>query len=230
MSELGLLLGGVTRLLIIVGGGVCTIMVGYAGIMWMMSGGDPQGMAKAKMALLGALGGLVVVGLGFILPWIVSSTVVQPAGGVAFDIDVGVDCDAVLRGQLVFQRGASDAGRMNMVVREVQVKRVECAPVVWNPFVDDNGYSVVVGRGTPSMAGACFSTPPELGGEAKVGDLLVPRGLRRQNDLSLEARPNSGRDSENNIIVYWGDGVRRPSDEAACWLYVDRLGIWSSGY
>ena len=176
MSELGLLLGGVARLVIMVGGGVCTIMVGYAGIMWMTSAGDPQGMAKAKMALLGALGGLVVVGLGFILPWIVTSTVVQPAGGVAFDIDVGVDCDSVLRGQLVFQRGASDAGRMNMVVREVQVKRVECAPVMWNPFVDDAGYSVVVGHGAPSMAGACFSTPPEAGGEAKVGRPAGPEG------------------------------------------------------
>ena len=64
MSELGLLRAALPGLLIIVGGGVCTIMVGYAWIMWMMSGGDPQGMAKAKMALLGALGGLVVVGLG----------------------------------------------------------------------------------------------------------------------------------------------------------------------
>ena len=176
MSELGLLVGGIARLLMMLGGGVCAIMVGYAGIMWMMSGGDPQGMAKARMALFGALGGLLIVGLGFILPRVVSETVVEPSGGFSFDFDVGVDCDSVLQGQLVFQRAASDADRMNMVVREVQVKRVECAPVVWNPFVDDAGYSVVVGHGAPSMAGACFSAPLRWGLKRRWETCRFPGG------------------------------------------------------
>ncbi len=36
---------------------------------------------------------------------------------------------------------------------------------------------------------------------------------------------DSGRDSENNIIVYFSGGtVIRPSDGINCWLYYARLG------
>ena len=37
----------------------------------------------------------------------------------------------------------------------------------------------------------------------------------------------SGRDSENNIIVYWKHS-NQPSDGANCWLYIERLSTWSA--
>ena len=82
MEEVSFIVGAVARVLVVIGGGLSTVMVGYAGIMWMTSAGDPQGMSKARMALLGALGGLVMVGVGFIVPRVVHEVVIGPLGGV----------------------------------------------------------------------------------------------------------------------------------------------------
>ena len=230
MAEISVVMGAVTRVLVIVGGGLSTVMVAYAGIMWMTSGGDPQGMSKARMALVGALAGLVMVGIGFIGPRVVHEVVIGPLGGVNLVVDVGLDCDLILREQLIFQRGASDAERMNVVIRAIQNTREGCEREVWDPFVDDKGYSIVVRRGAGSGTGACFGIPAPVGEQAEVGDLLVPRGLRQQNDFKLAARNTSGRDADNNIVVYWGNGSRRPTDSAGCWLYVSRLRVWGSNY
>ena len=205
-------------------------MVGYVGILMMTGAGDPQNMARARMALVGALGGLVLVGVGFIMPRVVSEVVIGPVGGVTLGVEVGVDCDQVLRQQLVFQRGASTAARMNVVIRHIQHRRSECSEGFWDPEVDDKGYNLVVSPGTPAGTGACFTMPPPVGKGAKVGDQLVPRGLRIANDMNKAARESSGRDADNNIIVYWGDGGRKPSDAAGCWLYISRLRSWDSNY
>ena len=98
------------------------------------------------------------------------------------------------------------------------------------PFVDDSGYPVVLGRGVPNTAGACFNTSPQVGTLARVGGYQVPGGLRKKKDVKLAARSFSGRDAENNVIVYWGQGDRRPSDGSACWMYVSRARRWFSGY
>ena len=239
MDELGNVTGSITRLIAAIGGGASAIMVAYAGFQWILSGGDPQGMAKAKMGLIGALGGLVVVGLAFIVPMIVSRAVIEPVGGVAVRSEVGFDCDHTLKRQLVFQRGASDADRMNVVIKQIQSTRgAECPSDVWNPQVDDEGFK---GAGGGDKTTGCFSETESKAGTsdedkatvraAKVGDTLVPRGLRQQNDLGLPAREASGRDRENNIIVYWShDAERRPASQAACWMYAARLSLWEEEY
>ena len=44
-------------------------------------------------------------------------------------------------------------------------------------------------------------------------------------------RPTSGRDSDNNIIVYWSNTAgSTPADNSACWLYVSRLNSWDENY
>ena len=44
-------------------------------------------------------------------------------------------------------------------------------------------------------------------------------------------RSSSGRDSDNNIIVYWDANYGElPSDNATCWLYVSRLNSWDQLY
>ena len=85
MDELSHVLAAVARLVVVLGGGLCTVMVAYAGIKWMTGAGDPQEMSKARMALLGALGGLVLVGVGFVGPRVVNEVVVKPVGGVSVD-------------------------------------------------------------------------------------------------------------------------------------------------
>ena len=54
----------------------------------------------------------------------------------------------------------------------------------------------------------------------------VPPGLM----VGDSARRLSGRDSSNNILVYWSASVgERPSDGAACWLFDSSVREWFSG-
>ena len=230
MDEISVVGGSLTRLLAVCGGVLSGVMLAYAGFMWITSEGEPQKVSRARNAFLGAVVGLMITGGSFVLPRALSEVVIEPVGGVTGGVNAGVDCDRVLRRQFVLQRGASTAGRMNVVIGHVQGRWRECSIEVWDPVVDDSGYSVVVGQGVPNTAGACFSTPPERGAAAMVGMFQVPRGLREKKDVGLAARSFSGRDSENNVIVYWGRGDRRPSDGASCWMYVSRARRWFSGY
>ena len=151
MDELASIFNNVARLVAIVGGGISTVALCYADIMWMTASGDPQKMGQARMALMGAIGGLVIVGIAFIVPRIVSQAVIEPVGGVALGGEAGADCDQVLKNQLVFQRGASTAANMNVVIAQLQAQRDECTSETWNPVVNDAGY--IPGTGTPVLSG-----------------------------------------------------------------------------
>ena len=138
------------------------------------------------------------------------------------------NCDQLLKNQLVFQRGASTPERMNEIVRLIQAQRHNCVSELWDPSA--NLFE--------TLPGECFSSddlrlPSEVwraagGSGLKVGDLSVPRSL---SDISERVRVNSGRDSDNNILVYWSvsDG-RVPADGSACWLFVSRLNVWDETY
>lgn len=40
-------------------------------------------------------------------------------------------------------------------------------------------------------------------------------------------QPQSGRDDDNNIIVYWSkEPARKPAEHANCWLYIATLQTW----
>ena len=238
MEELSTIFTNGGRLLAAVAGGLSILTLCYAGIMWMTASGDPNKMGQARTAVLGSIGGLVIAGIAFIVPGIISRTIIEPAGGTSLNVDSGFNCDATLRQQLVFQRGASTADNFNEIIAQLQATRSECPTDVWNPTVDD------VTGAADATTNNCFSgdeiaplaltsgyTPVPAITDAQVGDQKVPRGLRNQNNDDGNIRVTSGRDSDNNIIVYWGnDGSNRPSDGAACWLYTDRLRSWAENY
>lgn len=81
-----------------------------------MASGDPQKIGAARMSLIGAVVGLVIVGAAFIVPEVIPERIIEPAGGTALNSGNGLSCDRVLKNQLVFQRVASSAARMNAVV------------------------------------------------------------------------------------------------------------------
>ena len=218
MEELSTIFNNVGILVAALAGGISLVMFGFAGIQYMTAQGDPQGMSKAKMSVIGAVVGLAIAGLAFVMPGIISRLIVEPAGGqnVAGD-SVGANCDQLLKNQLVFQRGASTAGRMGEVIRQIQATRDNCVSEMWDPTVlDANSFGTT----------GCWAAAPVQG--AQVGDLTVPRGLF-DGAATPKVRGTSGRDSDNNIIVYWssGDG---PSDNAVCWMYVSRLNNWDENY
>ena len=221
---------------------VSGIIVAFAGFQYATASGDPQKVQLAKGSFIGAFIGLIIASLAFIGPRIVTDMVIKPVGGVAMETQVGQNCDNILRNQLIFQRGASTDSRMQVVIAQIQSQQQECTSDVWDPKVINMGAAVpatgVVAPGGTGVLGQCYLS---VGGftagvanvaDIKVGDQGFPKGLSRTaTDGKFYPRTTSGRDSENNIIVYWADDVaKRPSDAASCWLYYARLRAWHENF
>ena len=212
MEALVQMFGGAATLIAVLGGAMATIFFAWAGIQWMMASGDPQKIGQARMALIGAAVGLVIVGAAFIVPEVISERIIEPAGGTAIENAAGLSCDRVLKNQLVFQRAASNAERMNAVVKQIQAQRSECAADIWDVEIMSDG-----GGG-------------DFGSDGKIGDTDVPRGLQaRRDDPNSGVRDVSARDADNNIFVIFRS-TKRPSDSAYCWLYSSRLRTWDQSY
>ena len=205
---------GATRLLALVGGGLAGVCFAWVGILWLTSMGEPGKVAQARVALIGVVVGLVIVGMAFAGPRVVSRVVIEPSGGMAVVDRVGSDCDRMLRKQVVAHRTAGTTDRIQQIVRAIQSARGDCDPAVWNPVVKKLDIP------TPCFQGS--------GTALAVGGLPVPASFYR-DDGGVD-RPNrlSSRDSSNNVLVYWShDQKERPSDGSLCWLYVASLSQWS---
>ena len=239
LEELSTIFNNVGILVAALAGGISLVMFGFAGIQYMTAQGDPQGMSRAKMSVIGAVVGLAIAGLAFVMPGVISRIIVEPAGGqnVAGD-SVGDNCDQLLRNQLVFQRGASTDARMQEVIRQIQAQRDSCLSELWNPTVVDStaGTPAVCTDNSSPLDGDCddagdVNTPAGASSHPSCSSLqierqTVPVGLRSSG--GGQPRLASGRDSGNNIVVYW-DATNRPSDNSQCWMYVSRLNTWAVG-
>ena len=252
MDEAGNIVSRIAMLAVYIFGAMSVLAICYAGFMYMTAAGDPQKSGQARNALFGAIGGMIIVGVAFMVPRLISETVIEPSGGAAVGGSTTVSCDEIFRNQLVRQQAASTAQRMNQVKVQVQQRQSEdCSSEVWNPIVITNpaaAYVSGVGGGWAAATAAGVTFPPNsgvaapgtsgddhtdcaaTGGDASVpqpartiAGLGVPRGLFAMASVT----PVTGRDGQNNIIVYFtADPNNRPSDGGACWMYVERLGTW----
>ena len=226
MDEVLGVLGNVTRMLAIFGGGVAAITICFAGIQFMTGAGDPQKMAQARMSLIGTIGGLILVGVAFIIPRFVAETVTTPVGGISIAPLVGSHCDGILRTQLVFQTAVSQIKHFQRVVNEIQAEREECRADIWAPVIYP--YSTI--QGANSIRDACFGTLDDDHKEdAMIGGQSIPASLHDGGLSDEVVRGASGRDARNNILVYWNVNFR-PSDGSVCWLYLRRTGTWFENY
>ena len=227
MEELSNLISNIARFLAFGIGGVSVIVFLYAGFLFMTAAGDPQNTAKARMAIFGAFIGLVVAGAAFVIPRIVSQAIIEPAGGVSIVTDGQISCDRVLEEQLVNQRGANNAQRMNEVIRLIQ-QRQECSSEIWNPLIRGD-FRAANFQVTGSDINPCWGTWGNQSAWA-IGNQVLPQGLRDPNSNPVgKALKPSYRDPSNNILIYF-DGGRRPGDDSVCWLYTSRIRSWSRGY
>ena len=216
-------ISGAARAVALVGGGLSALFVIWAGFQWMTASGDPQKMAQARMSLIGTVVGICIMGIGFMIPGVISEFVIEPAGGIAIESEVGVNCDGILRTRLVVYRVASTPSGMNSLVRQVQGQVDECDSSVWDPLVR------VTAIGLPLTDNKCANDPATA---QNVGGLDIP-GSFKESGGALE--DISQRDSRNNILVYWTlgttpDNSRQPSDGSFCWLYNQLFDSWSEGY
>ena len=232
MQELMTIGTAIATVVAVLVGVVVTIVVAYAGFMYATAAGDPQKTGIAKNAFVGAFIGLIIASVAFIGPRIITDMVIKPVGGVAIESEIGLNCDGILRNQLVFQRGASTMDRMNVVIAQIQSQNEDCSSDVWDPAVVD--YSATdpkTGQCFNSTAGTAFVAIEEAE-KWIVGDQSIAEGLLRKDSAGkYTPRTTSGRDSDNNVIVYWAEEVAdRPSDGASCWLYFARLRSWHENF
>ena len=213
---------GIAWILGAIGAALSVIYVVYSGYLFMSSQGDPQRMAQARTSIIGVAIGLVLIGGAFIIPTTISRYVIEPAGGVRVEPRAGADCDGVLKDQLVVQRTASTAERMQFLISQIQGRRDECSMDLWDPVVRDRS-------GRP--LGCNFDDDDD--DDPDVGGVSVPEGLKSGASVFNK----SSRDADNNIIVYWvhpDDSVAPktglPSDGAVCWLHVAAFGAWTENY
>ena len=233
MQELMTIGTAIATVVAVLVGVVVTIVVAYAGFMYATAAGDPQKTGIAKNAFVGAFIGLIIASVAFIGPRIITDMVIKPVGGVAIESEIGLNCDGILRNQLVFQRGASTEERMNVVIAQIQSQNEDCALDVWDPTVIDLDKSA----SDADEKGNCYGTAGDPG---KVTDTASPKVGTQElasgfivGEVKKDAltRTKSGRDSENNIIVYFNlDVASRPSDGASCWMYYARLKAWHANF
>ena len=207
-------ISGAARAVALIGGALSALFVIWAGIQWMTASGDPQKMAQARMSLIGTVVGVVIVGIGFLIPGVISEFIIEPAGGVAIESSPGINCDGILRDRLLVYRAASTHQGMNLLVKQVQSQRKECDPGIWNP---------VVKAATVADGDGCRDVGAD---PATVGGLVVPGSFWSGSGPELDGV--SGRNSRNSVMVYWDD-VDKPSDGSFCWLYNDTFDAWSEG-
>ena len=214
-----LLINNFARLVAILGILISTPLFAWAGYLWMTSMGDPNRAAAARNAFISVGVGLVIIGCAFIIPAVIGESVVAPAGGIVYEQDSGVNCDGILREQLVANRQVSDADRINFIILQIQERFEDCNDLFWNPFA----------RSSTGYINSCFdSTDRNF-----ISGVTVPRGLKKGGS---EVGNHSGRDARNNIIVHWTVAVAGesewgfPSDNAVCWMYVSATGAWVEGY
>ena len=213
-----LLIDNFARLVAILGILISTPLFAWAGYLWMTSMGDPNRAAAARNAFISVGVGLVIIGCAFIIPAVIGESVVAPAGGIVYEQDSGVNCDGILREQLVANRQVSDADRINFIIRRIQEKFEDCTDLFWTPRAREVG-----------TLQSCFDDPDT---KDSISGVAVPRGLKKGGSMKNQ----SGRDARNNIFVHWTIHVPGesswglPSDSAICWMYVSATGSWVEGY
>ena len=142
----------------------------------------------------------------------------------------GTPCDEMLRKELVFQQVATTAHRMNIIISQVQTQLHGCEADLWNPTVVDLSTDVGNCYGNVGTV-ATSADETEASKKSKVGDANMPTGLLVWESSAYSSRTTSGRDNENNIIVYFNfDPPKRPADGASCWLYHAHLRQWHENF
>ena len=216
MEEIAGIFNSIGLVLTAILGGFGVISLSVAALLYMNAHGDPQQVNKAKTAAIGAIIGLIMGGMAWVLPGIISRAIVEPSGGQALTASGSVQgCDSIFKSQLVAQRQINSAARVNELVSTIQNTRDECRPDTWNP-------NAVSGL-TASVAG-CFDHD---GKDVKtIANVDIPIGLESTASTTAGSAPkDTGRDGDNNIFIHFTD-KRPPGDGFRCWMYVDRSGVW----
>ena len=191
---------------------VSAVIVAFAGFQYATASGDPQKIGIAKSSFVGAFIGLVIASLAFIGPRIVTDMVIKPVGGVALDTQVGLNCDSVLRNQLIFQRGASTKDRMQVVISQIQAQQQECAKDVWKP--------VAIDLGVPNTSAGTIATGYQRGGPGDGADV----GQCYESNGGFATAVSGARQNQGRGSVFAGGFGEGTGSPPKCIILVPRRG------
>ena len=221
-----LLIENFGRFSAIVGMMLATPAFAYAGYLWVSSMGDPNRSAVARNSVISVCVGILVIGLAFLVPNVISDEIVEPAGGTGFQLDVSVNCDQIFRDQVVANSEVSNANRMAFVVQRIQSTFDDCHSAMWDPVVRTEGHN---------LSDECFDSSAR----EYISGVEIPPGLasKQAHHIGHAIVNASARDSLGNVIVHWTHSnvasVSRwglPSDGAVCWMYIRSIDTWVEGY
>lgn len=208
--------GGINRLLIYFGGAVATIFIAWAGFQYMMAAGDPQRQGVARNALIGAVVGVVIMGLAFLVPPLLSQEVIEPAGGEALLTEMpGINCDGQLQALLINTTTANNKARVEALVDFLQGRnRENCGAEMWDPEI------------ASAVHGSC-TAPTGFVSSGVFQGWTFPQALKLSGNAFPGGTGHVVRRSRGDIIVHF-DKDHPPADGAHCWVYHSRLGSWQS--
>ena len=250
MEEIAGIFNSIGLVLTAILGGFGVISLSVAALLYMNAHGDPQQVNKAKTAAIGAIIGLIMGGMAWVLPGIISRAIVEPSGGQSLTTSGSVQgCDQIFKSQLVAQQQINTAARMNELISTIQNTRDECRPDTWNPEVHDlkatlfdkieaNGVDKqeCISKGATAFVAKDATTASAKLKDAAIGGIGVPIGLRQAGGQDNVPISTSGRDRDNNILVYFFNEKSKdsregsaPGDGSVCWLYLARASAWASG-
>ena len=196
----------------------------WSGVQFMLAQGDPQKVAQARMGFVGVVVGLLMIGAAFVVPQVIQDEVIDD--NIPVEIARGANsCDSTLQTQLRFQTQASNADRMNAVIRRIQLSGGDCANDVWAPEVVGktgallNDANAKKTRSTAQYTGGCTEA-------TSLEGIAVPSTIT--GGTASSARDTSGRDSNGNIMVHFKAGAF-PGNNAVCWLYNASVSAWLIG-
>ena len=220
MEQIITIVNMTARFVAILGGALTAIFVVYSGILWITAAGDPQKIMAARNALMGCVVGVIIIGMGFMIPGVISRWIIQPAGGLTVDAAISVDCDRMLREQLVYQRNARDAAAMQNLVYRVQLRNDgHCSRALWSPVISSANYHWNFG---------CHDDANKTIGVVRLPDAFIST----TDNPTILAQTKRLRDGHILVIFELDSPTTdsQPADGAICWFYHAEFEVWASGY
>ena len=224
MEELSTIFGNVGILVAALAGGISLVMFGFAGIQYMTAQGDPQGMSRAKMSVIGAVVGLAIAGLAFVMP--------------------GHHIQAHHRAR----RRRKDRGGRHHRLRPTSPEPARIPERSLHRRKDERSHppdSSPAGRLRkrtlePECSGRQTASAPPVASrrthlrQPAVGQDWRPDGpqdaLRRVHRGDRHDEVNLRKGLVTTTSSCTGTMASPPADNSKCWMYVSRLNTWDQNY
>ena len=187
-----------TSALLIIAGGVATIMMLIVGYLWMFSSGDPARVAKAKAATFAVFVGMIVAGAAFMLPRVIVTQIIEPSGGRIEGLQdsrevlrnrQAAQCDQILRNRLEAWQGPATHRHIKSIIALMKRGVPGCDESRWTLRLATGA----VGSGSIGWRGAIFDACFEVRTYTQEGGTIIRYNVENdgvRNSTALAIYPD----------------------------------------